>query len=455
MRRPAALRDRLALATLAVTAIWVVAGTIAVNVGLRARLDARADDLLRSHAATVATALTSTDDGTVVLRDQQGAPALDPGVWVFQGSRLVAGGPAGPGAPTGLTQAAQRLVASGDQRTRVPGPTRLLAVRESIGRPPATVVVSLGLEPYEDVAEQALVGSLLLAVLALVAVPVVTRMVLGRALRPVTEMADRAVGWSAEDVDQRFGPAPRPTELAGLAHDLDGMLDRIGAVLRREQQVTADLSHELRTPLSRIAAEAELLAARPRSADEVRAAAERIGAGAAQMTSIVETLLTASRMDTGSLLGRCEVRSVVRASLAGRHAVEPVGPSAGITLLPGPPVPAGIAPEVLDRLLAPLLDNALRYAASQVTVDAHPAPSGGAVELLVADDGPGLRPGDEEEVFRPGRRSQPGDGHDGAGLGLALARRLARAAGGDVVALPRTAVPAGAGATFLVKLPPA
>ncbi|MFE1961110.1 ATP-binding protein [Streptomyces sp. NPDC059479] len=72
----------------------------------------------------------------------------------------------------------------------------------------------------------------------------------------------------------------------------------------------------------------------------------------------------------------------------------------------------------------------------------------GTVRVTVADDGPGVPEEFRDSLFEPGRRATPGDGHDGAGLGLALARRLARAAGGDI------ALDTGrAGARFTVTLP--
>jgi signal transduction histidine kinase len=108
---------------------------------------------------------------------------------------------------------------------------------------------------------------------------------------------------------------------------------------------------------------------------------------------------------------------------------------------------AGLSAEVVERILAPVLDNALRYAATTVEIGAERRD--GVVEVVVHNDGPAVPDGWEEAIFEPGRRAEPGDGHGGAGLGLPLARRLARAGGGDL----RVAA-TGEGATFVVSLPP-
>lgn len=82
-----------------------------------------------------------------------------------------------------------------------------------------------------------------------------------------------------------------------------------------------------------------------------------------------------------------------------------------------------------------------------MTVSARRIP--GAVRIDVVDDGPGVPEEFRDELFQPGRRADPGDGHDGAGLGLPLARRVARAVGGEVSYDPRHTP----GARFTVSLP--
>jgi len=107
---------------------------------------------------------------------------------------------------------------------------------------------------------------------------------------------------------------------------------------------------------------------------------------------------------------------------------------------------AGMDAAVLERALSPVLDNAIRYAAAEVRIEV--TGGSGLVIIEVADDGPGIRESSLPHVFTPGRRADPADGHQGAGLGLALALRLLVASGGGISA---SSTPGGA--VFHLTLP--
>jgi two-component system, OmpR family, heavy metal sensor histidine kinase CusS len=87
---------------------------------------------------------------------------------------------------------------------------------------------------------------------------------------------------------------------------------------------------------------------------------------------------------------------------------------------------AGVPANLVERMPVPLLNNARRYARSQITMECT-----ADVEIIITDDGPGVPAEFRDAVFEPGWRAQPDDGHDG--VGLALARRLARTADGDII----------------------
>jgi signal transduction histidine kinase len=114
-------------------------------------------------------------------------------------------------------------------------------------------------------------------------------------------------------------------------------------------------------------------------------------------------------------------------------------------------VHVSVDPELVERILAPLIDNARRHARSRVWIGIEPA-NGGMAALVVSDDGPGVDPREVEAIFEPGATgpaAEAAGNGSGAGLGLALARRLAAAAGGGVAAAP------GEGGRFTVRLPAA
>jgi signal transduction histidine kinase len=256
-------------------------------------------------------------------------------------------------------------------------------------------------------------------------------------------MTAQAGQWSADDVGRRFGDDPRPAELDELASTLDGVLDRLAAVLRRERHLSDELSHELRTPLARVQAEVDLLRQRPRDAVEQERALAVVDDAAGSMRRILETLMATARSASGTAPGRCAPADVLEPLLR-RVAADRPGLRLDVEVPAG--LVAGVDAAVLERMVAPVLENAVRYARTGIRIEASHREGG--VRLLIGDDGPGVAVEDRDRVFEPGWRADADDGHSGAGLGLALARRLAAVGGAEI-----TAVPAAAGGSFRIDLP--
>jgi signal transduction histidine kinase len=442
LRRFRTLRGRLTAFAVIAAIVAIAVLTLAFNIVIARSLDSDAADRLRSEAAAVATTVSVHGD-RLRVRESPGDSAIDQRVWVFEGLRAIER----PSVDRRLALAAERLAG----RTHVfedvaDEDARLYATPiRAGGRQVGTVVASLSLEPYHRTLELTLVASIALAALLAAAVCGGTWITIGRALAPVHEMTASAAAWSEHDIGRRFGPEPRPGELGELARTFDGLLDRLAASLRHEQRLSAELSHELRTPLARIVAEVELLQRRERAVEDRREAYSVIERSARQMDRILETLMAAARAQGGSEEGRSDLATTfghLGAAWTGALrerglALEIIPPAGRLTV----GVDAGFA----ERIIAPLLDNAVRYASSRVTISA--ARGRGRVVIVIADDGPGVPAETRELVFEPGRRVGA-NGHAGAGLGLALARRLARAVGGDV-----TLEAAAQGAQFRVELP--
>ncbi|MYT21728.1 sensor histidine kinase, partial [Streptomyces sp. SID7760] len=351
----------------------------------------------------------------------------------------------GPLTKTADTLAAGRrphCVTAGD-RDRDRDPVRLCALPVP-GQAPATVVAAVSLVPYRASADTVLHATLALGAAMLVLTYALTRLAVRRSLRPVQAMTEQAAAWSTQDGDDRFGTTARPAELAALATSLDALLDKIRAGMRHEQQLTRELSHELRNPLARIVAELDWWRSRPRSPEDTRSAHAVIDDAATSMRTICDTLLDEARGAATTHRGPADVHAIL-GSLADRSSPPP---AIDLHVAPATEHLMAAAPgAIVERAVSPLLDNALRYAHSRVSLTAWP--EGATIHIEVTDDGPGVPEAFGTELFHPGRRADPGDGHAGAGLGLALARRLARSADGDV----DHDAAYGGGARFVVTLP--
>jgi two-component system, OmpR family, sensor kinase len=443
------LRRRLTLLVTVVALVTVGALTAGVNLALRSSLDQDASKLLQARAEAAAESVDVVN-GQIRIDDGSKEPAPDAQVWVFDGTQMVDRPQTATSAEDAL---ATQLVRSGaaeldDDASDV----RLGAVpiSDTGGTRVGTLVTAISLEPYERTEERALLISILFAILVVTAMSAATWIVVGRALRPVAEMTADVANWSAHDIDRRFRVGEPSDELTRLAATFDGLLDRVAAVLRHEKRFSAELSHELRTPLAAVAAEAELALRRERTPGEYRAALAQISRKAHELTEIVETLLLAAREETSPQTATTDLRQPVAAAVDGVRELAGRCHVAIDTELPAAPMISAIEATSVRRLLAPVLENACAYARSSVTVSLS---AGDAQAVIaVADDGPGLAAADDEAtVFEPGKRGKAERNPaapEGTGLGLSLARRLARALGGEIVSVSQPA-----GARFEIRLP--
>lgn len=444
MTRPG-LRGRLHLTVIVGVALLIAALTAGFNVILAGRLDRDATDLARARASSELTAVRIVD-GRLTVPEAPDDKSLGSFGWVFAGSRTLEA----PRAQARTTAAARSLAASGRRRRDVDD-TRLYAapVRRGVRRV-GTVVAGVSLEPYERTRHAALVGSLVLAAVLWLALALAARWLISGALGPVARMTEQAADWSEHDLDRRFGLGTPHDEFTRLAATLDGLLDRLAASLRREQRFSAELSHELRTPLAGLIAEAQLALRHERTPDEYRAVVSQVLDSARQMSRTLDVLVAAARAELGPDRGTSDAGQGAAAAVGSCSAV---AGERGVDVLvadPRGPVRVGADGDVVERVLSPLIENGCRYGAGQVRVEIER--NGPGVTFTVSDDGPGLKADDREAIFEPGHRGVAacGAAPEGAGLGLALSRRLARAADGDVEARA-----GGPGACFVVRLPAA
>lgn len=438
------IRRRLFVVVVAAVSLSLAALIAGFNLLLDHDLSRDADNLVRSRAAAELAQLRP-EQGRLVVREAPDSAAPDAQVWVFAGPRILER----PRVSVPVETAARRLVGGPARLRDAPLDTRLYAAPVLVAdRRLGTVVAAASLAPYEQTRRTALIASLVFGGAVLLGAALAMRWLLASSLRPVTRMTRQAAAWSERDLEQRFALGPPHDELTELAATLDGLLDRLAASLRREQRFSAELSHELRTPLARVLAETELALRRERDPLEYRSALEVVHRAAGQVARTVDAFVAAARHEAGSVRGTADAYAVA-AEAAG--ACAEVAAQRRLRLeveRPARPVRLGIERELAERILVPIIENACRYGKHSVRVSIRQANTG--VTYAVDDDGPGVADGEREAIFEAGVRGRVAafNGGDGAGLGLALARRLARSAAGEVEAEARAV-----GARFNVQLP--
>jgi signal transduction histidine kinase len=412
-------RTRLLVSSLVTLAVGLGALLVAGNVLLAQREKSEATSLLRARADAQIAALSVHGD-RVTVRETPNDAALDRRSWVIADGAVLEHP---SGVSPDLDAAAIALGRQGRaQEVEGPGDVRLRAQPiqpDGSGVVRGAVVVGLSVAPLESLRSWVLLGSVVIAVLVLAAGALATRSAVNGALRPVAQMTADAREWGAHDLDRRFALGTPDDEITGLAATLDALLGRIAASRRHEQRFASEIAHELRTPLAGIRGRAELAAAATGAdaAGEREAALAAIVAQAERLDRALDTLLAIARRELDPGAGTVDVAAIA-AEFDGVSVVAPAD------------LPAAEGdPEIVRRALAPLVDNARHHAAGAVTIELTAQAE--RVLVTVRDDGPGADPALGDTIFDPGVRG-PGADASGAGLGLPLARRMARSCGGDV-----------------------
>ena len=295
-------------------------------------------------------------------------------------------------------------------------------------------------------------------------------LVVRRTLRPLERMTAVARSISGGDRGRRLRPTRPTTELGRTAAAFDEMLDDLeraeGAALAAEARLrsfVSDAAHELRTPVAGIQAAADTLVRAQLDDDERERLTVHVVRESLRAGRLIGDMLLMARLDEGLALDPrpLDVAEVARGA-AERQRVRG-GDVAVEVVTSGPVPPVSGDPDRLGQVVGNLLDNAVRHARSSVRVSVVSRAGDDAAEVVVRvdDDGRGVDDADRERVFdrlvRLDEARARGDG--GSGLGLPIARAIARAHGGDVVCLPRAAGggadPGLGGARFELRLPAA
>jgi signal transduction histidine kinase len=425
------LRARITIVTSALFAFAVVTGTVVLIIVLQQSLIRGIDSSAGKTAADIAavvrrgdppsTLLSSTGD-YVQLLDADGA--------------VVASSPGADATTAMLKPAALARVHGGGHLTiggawaGIDAPLRVTAVPVRGD----TVLVATGLGRVEQsvhLLRNVALGGVPVAILVMA---LATYWIVGRTLRPVAALRLGAEEITAAGLaDQRLPVADAQDEVQRLAVTLNAMLDRIDAATKRQRTFVGDAAHELRSPLASLRVQLEVAERVP--PDDWNAVLRDSLVDVNRLELLVDDLLATARLDeAGGVLRRREMVEldvlVTRTVADYAQARVPVDARAAPMIVDGDP-------DGLRRVVVNLIDNAVRYARTGVSVAVvagrHTAGQA-TVQLEVSDDGPGIPAHERQRVFDrfyrvSGSRSRESGG---TGLGLPIVRDLVRAHGGTV-----------------------
>jgi two-component system, OmpR family, sensor kinase len=290
------------------------------------------------------------------------------------------------------------------------------------------------------------------SLMALVAAVLLLRKTADYAMEPLDHVVAAAGRTAAGQTGERLEPDDPTTQLGRMAVAYDQMLDSLEAALveardaeERTRRFVDDAAHQLRTPLATIrgSVEALLQEADPRIRDRLMSNLVR---ETSRSNRLLNSLLTMARLDQGRppALAPTIVSDICRDEI---ERARSLAPTLTISCDHDPELddPLLLDEPATREVLANLLDNARRHARSRIEVRArlHDDADGAAmVDVRVVDDGPGVPAEAANLVFE---RFATLDGQGGSGLGLPIARTLARSQGGELVHEGR--------ATFVLRLP--
>jgi heavy metal sensor kinase len=272
-----------------------------------------------------------------------------------------------------------------------------------------------------------------------------------RAVSGVEAVTRTAQKISGGTLEERVPVKARGDEIDLLANTFNQMLDRIQTLLTEIKEMSDNIAHDLRSPITRIRGTAEVTLTTAKSLNDYESMAASTIEECDRLLDMINTMLMISKTETG-------VNRLVREKIDLTRLVQgaydlflPLAEDKGLTLSCHTPKPSFIVGDhrMIQRMLSNLLDNAIKYTPSGGSVTVSATDDNTHIIVSIKDTGMGISSNDLPRVFERFYRCDQSRSEPGIGLGLSLARAIARAHGGDITA---TSTPSQ-GSTFIVKLP--
>ncbi len=271
------------------------------------------------------------------------------------------------------------------------------------------------------------------------------------ALRPVNLIAATAESVTASRLDARIPSAAADDEFKRLIALINAMLERLERSFKQATRFSADAAHELKTPLALLQAQVErALRSAPDSSEAQRGCAEQLEE-LQRLRSILRKLLLLSQADAGQLpLSRTSVDLTERVRAA-KDDLTLLVPDRKVCVEAPTKLVAQADGDLLDQMIGNLISNAAKFGDQAGTITLRLEDDGTYARLMVENTGTPIPAADQPRVFDRFYRADAARSREveGTGLGLSLAREMARAHGGDLVLLHSDA----SGTAFVLKLP--
>lgn len=310
------------------------------------------------------------------------------------------------------------------------GNWRLMAIRN----PEVTLFLGMSLEPVHAEVIRFRNALLLAGPVALILMIAAGWLLALMALRPVRTIAKTVEKITARNLDQRISVARADHEFRQLVTLINQMLDRLESSFKQAVRFSADAAHELKTPLTILQGELEnaLQAATDGSADQ-RTYKELLDE-VQRLKSIIRKLLLLAQADSGQMVLSKETVNLTRMIEDVGEDIQVLAPGLEIQTELQPDVKITADPDLLTQVIQNLASNAVKFCRGEPPVILSLKTEGGRAVFRISNRGETIPPEERGQVFERFYRANKSRSRsiDGAGLGLSLAREIARAHGGTL-----------------------
>lgn len=327
-----------------------------------------------------------------------------------------------------------------------PGPPRALAVFDWLeggrrwrvgvfGTPHTTLALALDLGRYTADLRRVRNAFLLALPLALLLAACGSYVVAQGALRTVRTLTEAIERVHARGLEERIAAGGQDVEFRRLIEVYNEMLERLGRSFAQATRFSADAAHELKTPLAVLQGDLERGVQEAAAGSEEQARYSRLLDQVQRLKAITRKLLLLATADAGKLQLRLEGFKLSEAVQAACEDAAILAPELSLRKEIAPGIVVMADADLLPQVIQNLLSNAAAYNQPHGAISVHLRRQEARVLLTVANTGPGIAAGDRGRIFERFYRGDRARSRErgGTGLGLSLAREIARAHGGDLV----------------------